>query len=311
MNNTELSKYNLKRALPLINGFIKELVAIFCSRNSIYFRWVIIKWCPILSLEKLISTVQHRTLALNNPTSILIGSNDSTPLSPFDVDGFYINTARPAPSNGTITTLNYCYYGRRDNSKDLYQSLIALYRPAIRSSYERVSDTIIVSKLPPTSTVPQTDVLMRGFNCDYYELQGSLQVLEGDVLGACIFDTSRIGQLDLISFTREGYTFLRDGANNVDCDRGVLPLEIGGDTLERTIRRGILHVSAGICKSLVYTGADLIMEYHVCNCWHSHSSRYSNYGRNGHQQSWYMATGCTDRPRNINKAFNRAAHFSR
>lgn len=195
------------------------------------------------------------TLALNSSTATLIGSNDSTQFSPFDVDGFYINKARPAAKNGTISGLNYCYYGRRDNSKDRYQSLIAVYRPAgIRNNnYERISDIIVISKLTPTSTVPQADALMRGFNCDYYELQENVQVIADDVIGACVYDTSNIGQLDLLSSTSEGYTLLMDSANHADCENGLLPSIIRGDSLEETMRRGILHVSAEICKCLLYT----------------------------------------------------------
>ena len=198
------------------------------------------------------------TLALNGSTTTLIGSNDSTQLSPFSMDGFYINTARPAAQNGTISSFNYCYYGRLDNSKDRYQSLVAVYRPTgIRGIYINISDTIVISKSTPTLTAPQADALIRGFNCDYYELQESVQVLAGDVIGACIYDTSNIGELDLLSRTSEGYTLLADSAHSADCDKGVLPSIVRGDNLEGTTRRGILHVSAEICKSLIYT--DVIM----------------------------------------------------
>lgn len=242
------------------------------------------------------------TLAQDSSTTTLIGSNDTTPLLPFDTDGFYINTARPAVQNGTISSLNYCYYGRQDNSKNRYQSLVAVYRPTgVRGIYISISDTIIISKLTPALTVPQADTLIRGFNCDYYELQESVQVLKGDVIGACIYDTSNIGQLDLLSQTSEGYTLLVDSAHNADCDKGVLPSIIRGDSLEGTTRRGILHVSAEICKSLIYTDVLSCMEYGVHICWHSHGSQYSNPNKNGVQQCWYKPTGCIYRRGIFNK----------
>lgn len=182
-------------------------------------------------------------------TVMLIGSNESSPLSPFDFDAFYLNTARPAQINGTINSLSYCYYGRRDSSADFYQSLVALYRSAGRSGYQRISETVVITKRNPTLQTSPDEVLLRGFNCDYYELSENVQVMEGDLIGACIFDTARIGKLDLLSVTSDGYSLLADGGNTIDCDRGTLPMTIMGDILEGTRRRGILHVSAEICKS--------------------------------------------------------------
>ena len=46
-------------------------------------------------------------------------------------DRFYLNTARPAPCNGTITHFGYCYYGRQDDidERETYQALVSVYRP--------------------------------------------------------------------------------------------------------------------------------------------------------------------------------------
>ena len=195
----------------------------------------------------------HLTLAQVEEKSNIIGSKDSTPLNPFGNDGFYLNKERPAPSNGTIKSVQYCYYGRRDTSVNTYQSLVALYRPGARSTFDRVSDTLIISKRRPISNVPPGDVLLRGFNCDVYELETSIQVQKGDVIGACIYDNSNIGNLDLISrtpSTNGGYTLFVDSVNRADCDSGTLPSKLYNDNFEGTMDEGILHVSAEICESV-------------------------------------------------------------
>ena len=183
------------------------------------------------------------TLALDNNKSLVIGSNVTTRLTPFNSDGFYLNTARPAPSNGTITGFSYCFYGNRDNSIRIYQSLVALYRAREGriKRYERVSDTFVISKRTPFT---------QGFNCTSYELNVGLQVLQGDMIGACIYDTSNTGQLDLVSLSslNESYTLLSESVHHADCDTEVLPDRILEDALERTRQNVILHISAEISK---------------------------------------------------------------
>lgn len=177
------------------------------------------------------------------------------PLNRFGNDGFYLNKAKPAPANGTIKGLQYCYYGRRDSSVNRYQSLVALYRPGERSTYDRVSETLIISKRTPTrlNNVQPDELLQIGFQCDDYELETGLQVQTGDVIGACIYDNSNIGNLDLLSRASSangGYTLFVDGTNHADCDSGMLPVRLYNDDFEATLNQGILHVSAEICECI-------------------------------------------------------------
>ena len=139
-----------------------------------------------------------------------------------------------------------------------YQSLVALYRPGERSTYDRVSDTLIILKRTPTrlNNIQPDELLQIGFQCDMYELETSLQVQMGDVIGACIYDNSNIGNLDLISRTSSangGYTLFADGANHADCDSGMLPSRLYNDDFEGRLDQGILHVSAEICKCIFPT----------------------------------------------------------
>ena len=181
----------------------------------------------------------------------IVGSNVSTPSQVSTLERFYLNTARPAPCNGTITSLRYCYYGREDSNRNTYQLLVALYRPEPRSNnYQRITNTISIIKRTPISQVPLADALLPGFNCDSVELEESVQVLPGDVIGACIYDTLiSIRRLDVVSLNDiAGYRMLFNSANDEDCENRVLP-EVVGSNLEQTNFLRILHIFADICKS--------------------------------------------------------------
>jgi hypothetical protein len=202
--------------------------------------------CSIFTKTLYCTVHQSFTQAQSSPDYPIIGSNDSTPAIAFNFEGFYLNTLRPAPSNGTITTIEYCYYGRRDNSVRIYQSLVAVYRRATRGTVNRVSDTIQITKRLPSDNVPPADVLLLGFNCDYLELNQNISVIAGDLIGACIYDDSDTETLNLVSETESGEFLPVDSANNADCNSGTLPRRIDEDTLEDTMRRVRLHLFAEI-----------------------------------------------------------------
>ena len=125
---------------------------------------------------------------------------------------------------------------------------MALYRPVPGSNnYRRITDTVTVNKCTPLSQVPPTDILLPGFNCDSVELEESVQILQGDVIGACIYDTIRIRQLDVVSRSDNGYPMLFNSADDEDCENGVLP-EVVGSNLKQTRILRILHIFAEICK---------------------------------------------------------------
>ncbi len=185
----------------------------------------------------------------------IVGSNVSIAAQASTRERFYLNTAKPAPTNGTITHLRYCYYGREDDNRNTYQALMALYRleqprPGSRN-YRRIMDTVSIVKRAPLSRVPSADALLPGFSCDSVELERSVQVLLGDVIGACIYDTliNSIRQLDVVSRSDNGYRMLYNSADDEDCENGILP-EVVGSNLEQTSIPRILHVFAEICKLL-------------------------------------------------------------
>ena len=169
-----------------------------------------------------------------------------------DPDGLYLNTDRPATSNGIVTAVRYCYYGRVDLFQQTHISLIALYRPVNESHYERISDTISITRrsyplLPPIEFLQPADAFLPKFSCNSYRLTSSVQVLEGDIIGACIYNSGNTSQLDMITTKlHAGYQMMFEGADDAKCDTGVLP-RVVGDRLQQDPSARILQVSAEIC----------------------------------------------------------------
>ena len=161
-----------------------------------------------------------------------------------DPDGVYLNTDRPATCNGTISLLEYCYYGDFDLIQDTYRSLIAVYRPVNQSHYERVSETISVTRRSyPFPLISQADNILPGFNCNSQMLTPSIRVQTGDIVGVCIYNSGETSELDMITFRPSGYRMMFEGG--VRCDTGEMP-RIFGDHLRLDSAPRILHISAEI-----------------------------------------------------------------
>ena len=176
----------------------------------------------------------------------IIGSNVSTPTDDANMNRLYLNTARPAPCNGTIRQFGYCYYGNDNNNERTYQVLVSIYRPVAGNDYINIMNTVPIIKQTPISEVPPADALLPGFNCDSVELEESVQVIEEDVIGACVVDNSLLERLDVVSRNNDnnGYRMYYDDANN--CEN--LPRIIIGNNLQRTGDGRILHIFAQICE---------------------------------------------------------------
>ena len=163
-----------------------------------------------------------------------------------DPDGVYLNTDRPAAGNGTITFVEYCYYGVLDILQNTYRSLIAVYRPVNQSHYERVSETISITRRSyPFPLTSQADNILPGFNCNSQVLIPSIRVQTGDIVGVCIYNSGGTSELDVITFRLGGYRMLFEGG--IRCDTGEMPLLVG-DRLRLDSAPRVLHVSAEICK---------------------------------------------------------------
>ena len=113
------------------------------------------------------------------------------------------------------------------------------------NNYINITNTVPIIKQTPLSEVPLADALLPGFNCDSVELEESVQVIEGDVIGACVVDNSLLERLDVVSENNNnnGYRMRYDDANNCES-----LLEIIGDNLQETGNDRILHIFAEICE---------------------------------------------------------------
>ena len=227
--------------------FLGELIESYTSNYSVEIDIVSLKFNM-----SLFSACPHK-LAFGNT---IIGSNISMEFQSENDQRLYLNTERNATCNGTITTINYCYYGTSDSNPRIYQSLVAVYRPTSDGrDFEIVSPSIRIQRQTTGSTSDQSssdDILLPGFNCDAYQLEESIPVQIGDVIGACIDEIQGTRRLNMVSRTDEDERYnnnilLNIGADNAGCSDGALPTEIMHDDLSE-IRRRILHVFSEISK---------------------------------------------------------------
>ena len=167
-----------------------------------------------------------------------IGSNLQSSQMPSNANSFYLNTARPAGCNGTVTRLDYCYYGFSGLSSVPYTATVAFYRPSTDGSYTRVSDTITITHSP----------LPAGFNCETYNLSREVTLQQDDVIGTCIYEIGGNTQRGLRLVTRQnngfGYNMMRASTNDAGCTTGTLPEVLNGLTPDET--RRVLHLQAVI-----------------------------------------------------------------
>ena len=104
-------------------------------------------------------------------------------------------------------------------------------------------NTVPIIKRTSRSEVPLDDALLPGFNCDSVELEESVQVLEGDVIGACV-DDDLFDRLDVVSENNNnGYRMRYEDANNCESLQRIID-----DNLQDTGDGRILHIFAEICE---------------------------------------------------------------
>ena len=179
-----------------------------------------------------------------------IGTNNEIEFSAIRDLRFYLNTANPAPCDGTITRWRYCYYGPSFLFSTSYRVTFAVYRNVSSNSvsgyhYQQVSSTFTADRVALTS-----NPISSGFNChDELDIGNeAVQVQRGDLVGACIFDPDNFlifahSQLDVVG-EASGYSLL-EMEDVSECDFGAIPSQISASDLrERTSR--ILHLYADI-----------------------------------------------------------------
>lgn len=197
----------------------------------------------------------------------------------------YLNTDEEAHCNGTITSVDYCYYGPSQyNSNLVWGAGVTLYRSQEDGMYRRVFDGLPLIKHTPLhqgSPNPRTDLLLN-FNCDTYLLNSILNVQKGDIFGALILADSfqltkpkvMLGGLDLVGDSSSGYQMLTksvtiDEIESFDEIQNIIvQLLDTSNGLSRDTESRVLHVYANISKSAnllhahKFTISSLISQFH-------------------------------------------------
>ena len=155
---------------------------------------------------------------------------------------FYLNTAAPAPCNGTINGWRYCFYKPSDIRNDrTYITTFAAYRATV-TGYQRVSNVTVISW-----SGRNISVLSQNFNCFNISVSG-FTIEAGDIVGGCVYDPAgrSTRQLDIVSRNAAGYSLMRRNDES-QCRQNSLPMSISRNQLNRNILNSrILHVYANI-----------------------------------------------------------------
>jgi hypothetical protein len=176
-----------------------------------------------------------------NTAPLIFGTNDETAYTAERDERFYLNTADPAPCNGTVNGWRYCFYNPNDvRNQRTYSTTFAVYR-AVGTGYEIVSGSITtVSRSGRDINTSQR------LNCHDVSVN-SFQIEAGDFAAACIYDPSGPSrrQLDLIGRGSRVTSSLMRTGNADQCSDNSLPSNILSSQLSNRNSR-ILHLYATI-----------------------------------------------------------------
>ena len=186
-----------------------------------------------------------------------IGNKDETAATPSRDQGFYLNTAYPAPCTGNITSWRVCYYGPNNVAElSSYWATYAVYRRMGSDDdvrYERVSEMFRATRAVSVYVrAPGVDgeIVEDDFICyvDSIDTGNSPPTVQaGDILGACVFDPENIPfvdrrQLDMVG-EASGRSLLQMDTN--ECTAQSIPSNIPDNQLSIVNSRR-LHLYANI-----------------------------------------------------------------
>ena len=196
-----------------------------------------------------------------------IGNKDETAATPSRDQGFYLNTAYPAPCTGNITSWRVCYYGPNNVAElSSYWATYAVYRRMGSDDdvrYERVSEMFRATRAVSVYVrAPGVDgeIVEDDFICyvDSIDTGNSPPTVQaGDILGACVFDPENIRgllgvnrlQLDIVGVA-SGQSLLQMGTTG--CTTEAIPLNIPANQLSTQNSRR-LHLYADIGKLTLFS----------------------------------------------------------
>ena len=167
----------------------------------------------------------------------IIGTNNERNFTPVRYWRFYLNTADPAPCNGTINSWRYCFYnpGSINNGHE-YKTTFAVYRE-VGTDYQKV-----MSSETTVSWHGRDMHRSQNFNCYNVSVDGFI-VQAGDLVAACIYNPSGLArQFDLDGRSVSGslkQTFINQ------CNQNSLPSAVSDNLLSNENSR-VLHLYATI-----------------------------------------------------------------
>ena len=178
-----------------------------------------------------------------------IGTNSETAFTAERNRRFYLNTAHPAPCNGTINSWRYCFYNpNRINNNRFYNTTFAVYRAVgtgDSARYQRVSNVTTISR--------HGNIIPRSPNFSCYNVSvNSFTIQTGDFVAACIYDPpgGSIRHLDIVGRGNTGYSLMQTNISYANqCNENSLPSSISSSQLSSRNSR-ILHLYATIMGTL-------------------------------------------------------------
>ena len=176
---------------------------------------------------------------LCNEHEAVIGTNDERAYTAERDRRFYLNTADPAPCNGTINGWRYCIYNPDSiNNNHDYKITFAVYR-ATNTGYQLVSGSI-------TTVSHRGSEINRSQRVNCYDISvNSFPIEAGDLVAACIYNPSGLPrQLDLIGKNVAGSLMQTSNANQ--CGDNLLSSNVLNNQLSR-----ILHLYAIISGNML------------------------------------------------------------
>lgn len=210
---------------------------LFITCKSLLLSWLLVLICRIslqwyLSFITVFQVIYTQTLNCGT-----IGNSNArtlfTPGTPLRAS-FYLNTDNPATCSGTVTEWTICYYQDQSDSDGLRGAQFAVYRQnQTGTGYTRVSSQFSALK----DTDSDSSSL---FHCYTLQVNSNqlAEVLEGDVIGACIPRASEnLVPLNIVGSGAPNTSLMEEG----DCSFNRLPISVD----PQVARAGLtLHVFA-------------------------------------------------------------------
>ena len=177
-----------------------------------------------------------------------VGNTDETEAAIVTDTMFYLNTANPAPCAGNITSWRVCYYGPERVEFSSYWATYALYRRTDSGRrYERVSGIYSAVRSHTIFTgvnVVDGEIEEGGLNCYDDPVDFPVTVQDGDLVGACVFTSVNISQLNIVGDVMNNGESLQ-GMDANGCTVNDIPSDIPSNQLMR-LRSRRLHLYANI-----------------------------------------------------------------